>query len=340
MLNITLAALIMIGRTLFDAGEFKRIQPHFDGECDEISGIIGAEDITMIDNNYALISSDYRREYINDQDIPGAIYLYNLESRKLINLTPSINFIFHPHGISTLPMQDGSIQVAVVNHQFNNHSIEIFRLQDNILTHIKSIKNKLLISPNDIVLVDNQKFYVTNDHITMKPISQKIYDYMQIPGSNVVYYDGKEFKVVAKGLVYANGINISADQKSIYVAECVGRSLSIFSRDIETNELDKKQSIYLNSAIDNIEVDQEGSLWIASHPKALAFMRHQKDQEKLSPSQVFKIQLNANNNYIVEEIFLNDGKSLSGSSGATVNGNNLLIGAVFDERFLHCQMNN
>ena len=40
--------------------------------------------------------------------------------------------------------------------------------------------------------------------------------------------------------------------------------------------------------------------------------------------------------YEVKEIFLNDGASLSGSSVASYYNNNLLIGAVFEDNFLHC----
>ena len=339
MLNLSLAAMIVIVRTLWDAGEFKSIKPHFDGECEEISEIVGAEDITMIGDGFALISSDDRRSYLNGNNIQGNIFLYDVNQKQLINLTPSLDFEFHPHGISTLDLDDGTVQVAVVNHQTGNHSIEIFSLQGQSLTHRYTIKDKLLISPNDLVLVDDGVFYMTNDHISMDPMKQKFYDYMQIPGSNVAFYDGNSFRIVARGLIYANGINISHDGNSVYVAQCIGRTLSIFSRNLETNALDEERSIYLNSAIDNIELDDAGNLWIGSHPKALAFARHQKKEKKLSPSQVIKITLNEDED-IVEEIFLNDGQSLSGSSVATIYENQLLIGPVFDEHFLHCQMNN
>ena len=96
MLNLSLAAIIIIIRTLFDAGEFKSIKPHFDGECEEIFEIVGAEDITMIADGFALISSDDRRSYLNGNNIQGNIFLYDIDQKKLINLTPSLDFEFHP----------------------------------------------------------------------------------------------------------------------------------------------------------------------------------------------------------------------------------------------------
>ena len=108
MLNLSLAAIIVIVRTLWDAGEFKSIKPHFDGECEEISEIVGAEDITMIGDGLALISSDDRRAYLDGNNIQGNIFLYDVHQKELMNLTPSLDFEFHPHGISTFDLGDSS----------------------------------------------------------------------------------------------------------------------------------------------------------------------------------------------------------------------------------------
>ena len=89
---------------------------------------------------------------------------------------------------------------------------------------------------------------------------------------------------------------------------------------------------------DNIEIDTKGDIWIAAHPQLLKFVGHAADSSKLSPSQVLRIKQNSYGDYIVEEMYLNDGKELSGSSVAAVMENRLLIGAVFEPRFLDCGM--
>ena len=89
--------------------------------------------------------------------------------------------------------------------------------------------------------------------------------------------------------------------------------------------------------MDNIELDKEGNLWIGSHPKLLTFTRHAKNSDKFSPSQVFKVSLGDENQ--VEEVYLNDGGELSGSSVAATWENNLLIGPVLEDHFLHCRYN-
>ena len=99
------AILFLIGvawfiiTTLNDAGEFKTISPHFDGECISILGAVGAEDITILKNGTALISSHDRRTALAGIPEQGALYSYNLEDEtpKLVNLTADISFEFNPH---------------------------------------------------------------------------------------------------------------------------------------------------------------------------------------------------------------------------------------------------
>ena len=70
------------------------------------------------------------------------------------------------------------MQIAVVNHRSDEQTIEMFNLNNEIITHIKTIRDKRLISPNDIVLIDEYRFYMTNDHAVSDPMAQKFYDYL------------------------------------------------------------------------------------------------------------------------------------------------------------------
>jgi arylesterase/paraoxonase len=116
---------------------------------------------------------------------------------------------------------------------------------------------------------------VTNDHGSSTEWGKTLEEYLQLANSNVVFYDGQDFTVVASDLAYANGINISRDGTVLYVVETVGEKIALFTRNTDTNELMFQQSIDMDSGIDNIELDSEGNLWIGSHPK---------NAEKLSPS--------------------------------------------------------
>ena len=332
-------------RTMYEAGEFKTLEPHYSGDCSSVAGVVGAEDITFLKNGTALISSDNRRGRMNGSLAQGTIYQYRPKAKdhKLVNLRPGLDTGFHPHGISVYEDPDGKIFLAVVNHHsgglFNSsegHSIELFRYEVDSLFHIRSVSGPLMISPNDIVLINKDQFYVTNDHGSSSGLMQTLEEYLQLRRCNALFYDGKKFSVAASGLGFANGININRDGSLLYVAETIGKQLSIFSRDKNTNDLELIESIDFNSGVDNIEIDSDGNLWIGSHPKMYTFSRHMNDSTVLSPSQVYKVSLDQSNSYTIEEIYLNLGGELSGSTVAAFYDSTLLIGSVFESYFLDC----
>ena len=336
---LTIGISIFIIKTLNDAGEFKIISPHFEGECISITGIVGAEDITILSNGLAIISSDDRRQTLAGHPVQGALYAYDLNEKtpQFINLNPEIPFDFHPHGISVYEKGNGSFIIAVVNHSQKGHAIEIFEYGDAGLSHEKTIIDPLLISPNDLVFINETQMYITNDHGNSSEWGKTIEEYLQLTRSNVVFYDGNEFTIAIKKLGYANGINVSEDGNILYVAETVGKKISEYAIDKNSNALTFIQSTDFNSGVDNIELDKEGNLWIGSHPQLLTFTRHAKNSDIFSPSQVFKVSLGDENQ--VEEVYLNDGGELSGSSVAATWENNLLIGPVLEDHFLHCRYN-
>ena len=60
------------------------------------------------------------------------------------------------------------------------------------------------------------------------------------------------------------------------------------------------------------------------------------DSTVLSPSQVYRVSFDWNNNHTIEEVYLNLGDELSGSTVAAVYDNTVLIGSVFENYFLDC----
>ncbi len=84
-------------------------------------------------------------------------------------------------------------------------------------------------------------------------------------------------------------------------------------------------------------MDEEGNLWIGSHPRLLRVGAHAADPNELSPSQVLRISRGPEGRYVVSEVYLDLGDQLSASSVAAVRGDRLLIGGIFDARFLDCR---
>ena len=152
-----------------------------------------------------------------------------------------------------------------------------------------------------------------------------------------MYYDGGEFTVAASKIGYANGININSDKNEVYVCSPTERSLHIYYRDVKTGKLVLKDKINLGTGVDNVEVDTDGDLWIGAHPKLIDFVGHARDRAKLSPSQVLHLSRNKGEGFSVEEVYLNEGNEISGSSVAAFRANRMLIGGVFDPGFLDCR---
>ena len=338
---LLLAVAALAFKTFRDAGEFKTIKPHFKGEASLVSGVLSSEDITIDPRTgMAFISSDDRRPWFHGgKGQAGAIYGYNLASAspRLVNLTRDFGKDFHPHGIGLYIAENGRSSLFVVNHRKEGQFVEIFDFNGKKLSHRVSVSGDLMSSPNDVLPVAPGKFYVTNDHGNHSKFGKMVEDYLQLARAYVLYYDGKHFRKVAQGLKYANGINMSADGKTVYVASTTGHSISFYTREPVSGSLIFRRAINLGTGPDNIEVDEKGRLWIGAHPKLLTFVKYAKNPGHRSPSQVLQITLRPGGDDLVKEVYLNNGDPLSGSSVAAFFHHTILIGSVFDPHFLVCK---
>jgi len=334
------------------AGELKTIEPHFAGTCERVPGVVGPEDITIDPRStVAYISSDDRRATLAGRPAAGAIFAYDLARPEAgpRNLTPDADATFHPHGIG-LWTGGGRTLLFVVNHPGSSlfgdnpgkgpaHTVEIFeRVGDGPLVHKRRIASEMLISPNDIAPVGEDRFYVTNDHGTEPGFGRTMEEYLRLKRASVLYFDGQSFTEVAGDLRYANGVAVSPDGVKVFVATVTSFAVAVFDRDAATGALTPAGEIDVGTGPDNIEVDAAGDLWIGAHPKLLTFVSYAEDAEVLSPSQVLRITRAKGGGYEVTEPFLSRGDDISGSSVAAAQNGRLLIGSVFDPHFLDCRM--
>ena len=301
----------------------------------------GTEDLDIdYQKGLLFVSSTDRWEQLKGKPVEGGIYLLQLDSGIAPRKLPTTyKGVFRPHGISFFSKEGGDY-LFVVNHRSDDDSyVELFQFKNDTLFYKKSFSDRLLFSPNDVVGVDSNQFYVTNDHGTKKGKGRMAEDYLRLPWSYLLYYNGAQFTKAYEGLTYGNGVNVSNDGSKLYVTHTTGRELLTFSRNKQTGELKLLDKLNLESGLDNIHVDDEGNLWIASHPKMLKFIGHAKDSINKSPSQVFKLTPATNGtDYTVEEVYLNEGEQLSGSSVAVQYKNELLVGVVFDHKVLRATL--
>jgi arylesterase/paraoxonase len=347
VLMVALVLVLGIGaftyRTLRDAGAFITLEPHVDGVCEHVPGVVGSEDVTIHPRTrIAYISSSDRRSAVAGRPHPGGIYAYDLDRRTsgFENLTPDRGLDFQPHGISLVVGADGRETLFVVNHpglagREPAHTIEVFDLVNGALRHRKSIRDaEHLIMPNDIVGVDAERFYLTNTHANPPGAAQTVETYLKLSGARVVFFDGHAFRTAIEDLTFPNGINLSADGRSLYVAAMTLRSLRVYDRDPVNEALSFRDEIFVGSGLDNVEVDAGGALWIGAHPQLLKVGPHGADPANRSPSQVVRVDPASG---AVREVYLDEGE-FSGSSVAAVRGRRLLVGQIFDDGILDCTL--
>ncbi|MBA2665386.1 MAG: SMP-30/gluconolactonase/LRE family protein [Bradymonadaceae bacterium] len=339
---VAISALVALGvlHTLYLGGMFRTIEPHAPGACVAIEGIVGGEDLEWRANGREIfVSSDDRRNMATTQ---GAIFLVEpgASNPQPINVTPALDFDFHPHGISLFIDETGKERLFVVNHaSHTEHSIELFDVnEDGRLLHVRTITDSALISPNDIAAIDGERFYVTNDHGWRHPLAKTVEDFLQLALGNVLFYDGQGFEEVYGATRYANGINTSLDHRRVYVAETIGRVVHSFARDARTNRLTLEESFDAHTGVDNIDVAADGSLWIAAHPRMLMFLPHSKRGSVRSPSQVIRLEHGEGGALAMKEIYLNNGDPISASATATARDGLMIIGPVFDPFLLVCRL--
>ena len=339
-LGIVLVVVAAWGLRLYWlAGEFKTLTPHFTGECTAVTGAVGAEDIVIHHGaGIAFVSAADRREALAGRAPRGGIYLYDLAdaAHRLRKLTPDASPEFFPHGIGLHVGADGRATLLAVNHERGKHTVEVYRWNGETLAHEKTIADPLMVSPNDVHPLDHERFFVTNDHANPPGWGRTIEEYFQREISNVLYYDGSRFREAAGGIGLPNGVNASPDGRTLYVASTITGSIRVFALDVASGALSPSGRIDVGSGVDNIDVDGNGQLWVAAHPKLLTFVRHVSDPTIPAPSQVFRIEPTTKR---VEEVYLELGSRLSGSSVGAFHNGRLLIGPVFDSKFLDCRVN-
>ena len=332
---IFLFLIIFIAHIFISTGYFRSIDNKFDGEVVEKIMLDGAEDITIsAQNGFALVSATARKNLPSNEEEFGGLHLIELNSEKysVANLTTNFKESFAPHGIS-LFQTDSTYKVLAINHTPKGHFIEEFKLYGKNLTHLETLTDDLIYSPNDVVMIDEHRFYFTNDHKYIRGLGRLAEDYLGLSISNVIYFDGTSFREVADGIAYANGINYDAKRNLLFVASPRKFLVKVYSRN-DDGSLTFIEDIQCGTGVDNIEFDIEGNLWIGAHPNLLRFAAYAKGNKATSPSELIKIEYRGKNDYSIETVYENDGTEMSASTVAAPYKDIILTGNVMDTHFL------
>lgn len=333
LLVLVLALVAYVYSILSSTGFFRDIENKSYGSLYQEIPLKGAEDLTIdYEEGLMVLSAFDRRGAVRRENPTGGIYMMNLnqEPFEAIRLEDGLGEGFHPHGISLFKVDSASYRLLVVNHQNGKHTLELFDLKEGLLAHVKSYSDEKIISPNDAVFVDADKFYFTNDHGYTSKRGVFFENYMGLKASGVVYYDGDNFLEVAGDIAYANGINTTPDLKTLYVAS--PRQFEILEYNIRSDgSLEQTKTITTATGVDNLEWDNEGNLWSGAHPNLIGFQQYAGLKKDTAPSEVVKVTFP---DAMVESLYVNDGTEISSSCVAAPYGEYLFIGTVMDDKVL------
>lgn len=340
-----LAALVVVGG-LFAAdvwarsGEGRTIASSYAGTCARLEGVNGPEDI-VVDHvaGFAYTVGGDRRALRAGGPGRSSIWAFSIDgSTAPIDITPTSPDVFRSFGMDLHRDAEGVVRLFVVNRGDAQHSVEVFRVgAEGRLAHERTLTAPNLINPNDVVAIGPSRAYVTLDkEAPAGGLGEVLEGILQRPTGRVALIDGDTATIVASGLLMANGIAFNTDRTQLYVAEMVGRSLSVFDVDRRSGNLTRRARFPLNTNPDNITLAAGGRVLVAAHPKLLTLaLGYQRSEGNLSPSEVISIDPS---NGRITPVLLDDGALISGSSVAVQapGSKRMFIGSAFAPYALIC----
>lgn len=345
---MTIAAFVIgyVASLATSTGLFRSLEPTTQ-QCRRIGGIVGPEDIDIdYDRGLAYITHADRYSVFAEQGPPdGDIKLLDLNAPRtepvsLASLPPSL---FFPHGLSLWIGPDGERRLFVVNHgkDGKSHSVEVFRVTDEgrSLDHIESVRDPLMVSPNDVAAAGPDSFYITNDVMAQTEPWRTLEAFMQPKTGNIVYVPAERpARIVAGRLRYGNGIILGPEGDHLYAAAVTGQRIYAYRRNGEDGSLDLDWVLPTPMGVDNLTFDEDGDIWAAGHPRPLEFTQHAKSPRTVpSASEVARIRIRSGAPEW-KTVFLDRGDKLSGSSVAARYGDRILVGAVYSRHILDCRL--
>ena len=333
---LLLAGVTAMGRM----NAFTSVDDELPWDCEPFSLPGSAEDI-VIDRmrGVAYLSVLDRRALLTNRNVRGVILALDLDSDPIGQFLPlaEVPGHLHPHGMSLHQDAAGNTRLFVINHPRDRgegaEAVEIFELrEDGLLHHLRSVRSPLMNSPNDLQATGPDQFIAVNDTGAGNRF-QRLREFLfGAELATAVYYDGQATLVAADALAGGSGIAY-ADGRFV-ISETQGKRLKFMTADTG-GRLTEDSQVDMPGFPDNIDVDADGTLWVAEHPNGMALGRHFGDKDYPAPSRFYRLNADGSG---LELIAADSGRQHSAGSVAARYGDKLLLGSITASRVLVCQM--
>lgn len=337
-------------KALARMGEFSTIVPRFDGQCEtKLTSSTGIEDFAIIENSPLHENKDFivyaaldRDKLKKEKDIRGGIFaspLNDLSQSEDRSLGAPKDF--QPVGIGILKGPTNILMA--INNAGDKSKVEIFQLDNDFIAHhMQSVEIKGANRLNDVVPLSANSFYVTNESkYENNGIKNFIMNILNLDKSGAIYYyDGKNSEKLYKGLSFANSIALSQDGAKLYATGTLSRNLVIFNRNVANNKIKISDEVFLGTGADNINIDAQGRLFIASHPKIFSLIKKMWFGGNHTPSQVIVIEPAVNGKGgNIDQVYIDKAEKEFGEvSSATKVENKLIMGSIYANGLKVCEL--
>ncbi|KAH8826951.1 hypothetical protein DL96DRAFT_1604968 [Flagelloscypha sp. PMI_526] len=236
-----------------------------------------------------------------------------------------------------------SATVILINHRaptddepwVANSVIEWLTLTDDgtTLIHRYTFDSPAISTPNDVAFSeDGQGFWFTNDFGAYKSgwVSFENVCSVLLPAHATAIgslgycsLKSKTCELVHEKLMYPNGVARKDNQLIVASAGTLGIT---YVMDI----VGKDGSVSLNTTFvtghlqDNVSIDSEGSIWLATFPHAYKATQAWQDLNSRHPTSALKVT-SKSNTYTVEKIFEDDGNLVSSATSAVFDPQEKLL---------------
>ncbi|KAA8645032.1 uncharacterized protein ATNIH1004_009243 [Aspergillus tanneri] len=184
-----------------------------------------------------------------------------------------------------------------------NSTIEVYDLDirrggdSNYLEHVKTIVSDAIISPNNLVALDDNDnsrggFLLTNDHNTRAPgVLRKL---TPILGGGSISYcrtdTGQCHITSSDKYTLPNGITRDPSSGLIYVAQSGKGVVTVHSLTAD-NRLVQIDEIPMSMGVDNVSIDTKGNIFVGAFPNSIQLLKAFKDPYRTgAPSTVLMIR--------------------------------------------------